>query len=78
MGADDDSAPRMTTSADQRQTFSQSKGANFRHFAHMRSGDPMGEVRGWGTRQTVLVSGGSDRELRVWKVATGYAYILDL
>lgn len=49
---------------------SDSKGAPFQHFSKMRGSDAMGEVRGWGSRHTVVVSGGSDRDLRVWRVGS--------
>jgi F-box and WD-40 domain protein CDC4 len=50
------------------------RGPKFRNFAQMKSGDPMGEVRGWGSRRTLVVSGGGDRDLRVWKLETGYVW----
>lgn len=49
-----------------------SKRAPFRTFADMRSSNPLGAVRGWGSRRTIVVSGGSDRKLRVWDASTGW------
>jgi F-box and WD-40 domain protein CDC4 len=37
----------------------------------MRSSDVCGSAEGWGLKRTLVVSGGCDREVRVWDIVTG-------
>lgn len=37
----------------------------------MRSSDVCGSAQGWGLKRTLVVSGGCDREVRVWDIVTG-------
>lgn len=45
--------------------------SNSRTSRRMPSSDVCGNVRGWGLKRTLIVSGGCDREVRVWDVASG-------
>ncbi|TXT10700.1 hypothetical protein VHUM_02205 [Vanrija humicola] len=42
-----------------------------RQTKRMRSSDVCGSAAGWGAKATLVVSGGCDRDVRVWNIATG-------
>ncbi len=43
----------------------------------MKQSDVCGSARGWGIKRPLVVSGGCDREVKVWDVETGWVLVLD-